>query len=145
MTEPGDGEIGVPPIRLILDASAICAFGAHETVGEIIGEFDDEGELFAVTSASLAEALARGADAHLVDVLRTNDNCVVVESTADWRSLGRFMDLTRPGPDRLHELADSDLTMLAVRTDAYILTDRPERYTAIVDSVTTIQLEKPWS
>lgn len=144
MTEP-DGEPGVEPVRLILDASAICAFGVHETVGELIGEFDDEGELFAVTTASLAQALAMGADARLVDVLRANDNCVVVESTADWRSLGRFMDLTRSGPDRLHEVADSDLTMLAVRTDAYILTDRPERYTAIVDSVTTIQLEKPWS
>ncbi|MEU7826059.1 hypothetical protein [Catellatospora sp. NPDC049133] len=144
MTDP-DHDPDVPPIRLILDPSALCAFGAHETVGEIIGEFDEQGELFAVTTASLAEALARGADARLLDVLRTNDNCVVVESTADWPSLGRFMDLTRPGPDRLHELADSDLTMLAVRTDAYILTDRPERYTAIVSSVTTIQLEKPWS
>lgn len=144
MTEP-DGETEVPPIRLILDPSAICAFGVHETVGELIGEFDELGELFAVTTASLAEALARGADPRLVDVLSTNDNCVVVESTADWRSLGRFMDLTRPGPDHLHELADSDLTMLAVRTDAYILTDRPERYTAIVGSVTIIGLEKPWS
>ena len=133
-----------PAIRLILDASAILAFGQHETVGEVVGDFDSEREGFAVTTAALAEALAQGADPDLVDILRNNTACVVVPSTADWLALGRFMDLTRPGPTVVHDVADADLTMLAVRTDAFILTDRPDRYSKILDSVVTLQLEKPW-
>lgn len=141
-----DGELGDgPQIRLILDASAICAFGQHETVGEVIGDFDDDSEAFAVTTAALAEAVAHGADPNLIDILRNNTACVVVPSAADWPALGRFLDLTRPGPAAIHDVADADLTMLAVRTDAFILTDQPDRYTKILDSVVTIQLEKPWS
>jgi len=132
------------PIRLILDASAICAFGQHETVGEVIGEVDDEEETFAVTTASLAEALASGAEPALIEVLQTNTACVVVTSTSDWQGLGRFMDLTRPAPNQLHDTGDSDLTMLALHHEAFILTDRPDRYTSILDSVITIELEKPW-
>lgn len=139
--EPGDR----PQIRLILDASAICAFGQHETVGEVIGDFDGDREVFAVTTAALAEAVARGADHSLIDVLRNNTACIVVPSTADWLTLGRFLDLIRPSPAAMHDVADADLTMLAVRTDAFILTDLPDRYTKILDSVVTIQLEKPWS
>lgn len=134
-----------PVIRLILDASAICAFGQHETVGEVIGDFDDDQEAFAVTTAALAEAVAHGADPGLIDILLHNTACVVVPSTADWSALGRFLDLTRPGPAAIHDLADTDLTMLAVRTDAFILTDRPDRYTKVLDSVVTVQLDKPWS
>ena len=143
MSQPDDAE-GGPSIRLILDASAICAFGLHETVGEIIAAGAGEMEAFAVTTASLAEALALGADVGLLDILRTNTNCVVTAATFDWRGLGRFMDLTRPEPNALHDLADSDLTMLAVRTDAFILTGQPDRYTKILPSVITIQLQEPW-
>jgi hypothetical protein len=132
------------PVRLILDASAICAFGQHETVGEIIGEVDSEHEVFAVTTASLAEAIASGAEPSLVEVLLINTACVVVTSTADWQELGRFMDLTRPTPHHLHDTGDSDLTMLALHHEAFILTDSPDRYTSILDSVITIELEKPW-
>ncbi|MGH3679563.1 MAG: hypothetical protein ACRDT2_04780 [Natronosporangium sp.] len=144
MRQEDDAGTG-PRIRLILDASAICAFGQHETVGEVIGDFDDDQEAFAVTTAALAEAVAHGADPGLIDILRNNTACVVVTSTADWSALGRFLDLTRPGPAAIHNLADTDLTMLAVRTDAFILTDRPDRYTKVLHSVVTIQLEKPWS
>lgn len=141
MSQPDDGG---PSIRLILDASAICAFGRHETVGEIIGDFDGEREAFGVTTASLAEALALGADVGLVDILRTNTSCVVTASTFDWHGLGRFMEVTRPDSTALHDLADSDLTMLAVRTDAFILTAQPDRYTKILPSVITIPLAEPW-
>jgi hypothetical protein len=132
-------------MRIILDASAICAFGQHETVGEIINEINNEGEAFATTTAALAEAIASGADRALVEILRTNAGCLVIASTLDWGGLGQFMDLTRPGPTTLHDVADSDLAMLAVRTDAFILTEHPARYTSIVDSVVTIQLEEPWT
>ena len=146
MSEPDGADEGTH-IRIILDASALTAFGQHETVGEIIGEINNEehGAAFATTTAALAEAIARGADRVLLDILRTNTNCVLVASTTEWDELGRFMDLTRPAPDALHDLADSDLTLLAVRTRAYILTDHPTRYTTIVASVVTIQLEEPWS
>jgi hypothetical protein len=145
VTDPADSKIDDLPIRLILDASAVCAFGAHETVGQIIGDIEAEDECFAVTSASLAEALTLGADPRLIDLLRAHTGCILLTSTADWRSLGRFMDLTRPSATALHDVADSDLTMLAVHTEAYILTDQPARYERIFGAVTTIQLEKPWS
>jgi hypothetical protein len=132
------------PIRLVLDASAIRAFGQHETVGEVIGEVDDEQETFAITTASLAEAIASGAEPALMEILQTNTACVVVTSTSDWQALGRFMDLTRPAPNELHDTGDSDLTMLALHHEAFILTGRPDRYTSILDSVITIELEKPW-
>jgi hypothetical protein len=138
---PGDA----PSVRLILDASAICAFGQHETVGEIIGEVDAAEEVFAVTTASLAEAVASGAEPALIEVLLANTACAVVTSTADWQELGRFMDLTRPTPHHLHDTSDSALTMLALHHEAFILTDRPDRYTSILGSVITIELEKPWS
>lgn len=138
-------DTGGAQIRLILDASAVCAFGQHETVGEVIGEFDDARETFAVTTATLAEAVAHGADPGLIDILCNNTACVVVPSMGGWLALGRFLDLTRPGPGAIHNVADADLAMLAVRTDAFILTDQPERYTKILDSVVAIQLEKPWS
>ena len=134
-----------PSIRLILDASAIAAFGGNETVGQIIGDIQDEGGGFAVPTACLAEALALGADPGLVTLLQSHTGCVVINSTADWASLGRFLDLTRPGPDRVGDVADSDVAMLAVRTEAYVLTDRPSRYSDIYGGVPTILLEKPWT
>lgn len=132
-------------IRLILDASAIAAFGGNETVGQIIGDVQDEDECFAVPTACLAEALALGADPNLLHLLQSHAGCVVINSTADWASLGRFLDLTRPGPNHVHDIADSDVAMLAVRTEAYILTDQPSRYSGIYGGVPTILLEKPWT
>lgn len=143
MTEPPGGDL--PPLRLILDASAIRAFGANETVGEIIGDVQDDDEGFAVPTACLAEAVAYGADPDLLRLLRSHPGCVVVDSTADWATLGRFLDLTRPSPTALHDVADADVTMLAVRSGAVILTDQPARYAAIYGGVDTILLEKPWS
>jgi len=137
-------EEGLAPIRLILDASAIAAFGANETVGQIIGDIQDEDECFAVPTACLAEALALGADPNLVGLLQSHAGCVVITSTADWAALGRFLDLTRPGQNALHDVADSDVAMLAVRSEAYILTDQPARYVGIYGCVPTILLEKPW-
>ncbi|HET8658411.1 MAG TPA: hypothetical protein VFM55_05355 [Micromonosporaceae bacterium] len=144
MSGPRGREVEDLPVRLILDASAVCAFGRHETVGEVIGLVEQE-DIFAVTTACLAEAVARGAEPALVDLLRSHPSCVVIGSLADWLSLGRFMDLTRPGATLLHDVADSDLTMLAVRTEAHILTSQPGRYTSIFDAVSIIELEKPWS
>lgn len=144
MTDPEGGWPRGRPLRLILDASAIRAFGVHETVGEIIGEVEDEEASFAVPSASLAEAIALGADVALTELLLSRTGCVIVRSTTDWRSLGTFLALTRGETGTLRDVADSDLTMLAARTEAVILTDRPARYTAIFGAVTTIQLEEPW-
>jgi hypothetical protein len=132
-------------IRIILDASAVRAFGQNEAVGEIISEINSEGAAFATTTAALAEALAAGADRALIEILRANTGCLVIASTLDWDGLGRFLDLTRPGPDALHDVADSDLVMLATRTDAFILTEQPDRYTDISASVVTIRLEEPWA
>lgn len=133
-------------IQLILDASALCAYGQNETVGEIIGLTGEQpGAVVATTTAALAEALARGADAVLLDVLRTLPDCVVVTSTVGWKPLGAFMDMTRPSTTALHDLADSDLALLAVMTDASVLTDQPRRYTDISPLVVTIELEEPWS
>ena len=143
MTESADADIPAP--RLILDASAIRAFGANETVGEIIGDVQDDDEGFAVPTACLAEAVAYGADPDLLRLLRSHPGCVVVDSIADWATLGRFLDLTRPSPTTLHDVADADVTMLAVRTGAFILTDAPARYTTVYGGVDTILLEKPWS
>jgi len=134
-----------PPIRLILDASAIRAFGGNETVGEIIGDIQDEDGGFAVPTACLAEAIALGADADLVRLLQANLGCVTVDSTADWATLGRFLTLTRPSSTTVHNVADADVTMLAIQTGAYILTDRPTRYRDIFGGVGTVLLEKPWS
>jgi|SRR5215467_11515689 len=144
VSQPEDVEDGTL-IRIILDATAVRAFGRHEAVGELIGEINGEGAAFATTTAALAEAIAAGADRDLVDILRTNAGCMVIASTLDWGGLGRFMDLTRPAAATLHDVADSDLVMLAVRTDAFIITEHPDRYTSIVPSVVTIQLEEPWA
>lgn len=131
-------------VRLIFDASAVAAFGQHETVGEIIGELSSL-EGFGVTTAGMAEAVASGADLRLMEILQRKAECAVFVSTADWLALGRFMDLTRPSTESLHDIADADLAMLAIRTQAFILTDRPERYTRIMPSVETIPLEPPWN
>jgi hypothetical protein len=130
--------------RLIFDASAVAAFGLHETVGEIIGELHSQAESFGVTTASLAEAVAIGADPRLIQILQTHSDCAVFTSTIDWSALGRFLDMTRPSVQSIHDVADADLTMLAMRSDAFILTDRPERYTRIMPTVVTIPLRPPW-
>lgn len=148
MSDPdGSGTGDTATIRMVLDASALCAYGEHESVGELIGEIagEESGATFATTTAALAEALARGADATLLEVLCNLPGCVVITSTGSWRDLGTFMALTRPADAELHDLADSDLALLAVVTDAYVLTERPDRYTAITPLVLTIRLEEPWS
>lgn len=145
MTDPEGSWPEDRPLRLILDASAIYAFGAHETVGEIIGEVEDEETCFAVPSASLAEAIALGADVALIELLLSHSGCVIVRSTTDWRSLGTFLALTRGDTGTLRDVADSDLTMLAARTEAVILTDGPARYADIFRAVATIQFEEPWT
>jgi hypothetical protein len=144
VSEPQDSD-GPPSIRLILDASAICAFGGNETVGEIIGDIQEEDEGFAVPTACLAEAIALGAEPGLVRLLQANLGCVVLHSTADWETLGRFLDLTRPSSTAVHNVADADVTMLAVRTGAFVLTDQPMRYVNIYSGVGTLLLEKPWT
>ncbi len=80
-----------------------------------------------------------------MEVLQHRPQCSVFVSTADWLALGRFIDLTRPSTTSIHDVGDADLAMLAVRMQAFILTDRPERYTRIVPSVETIPLEPPWN
>jgi hypothetical protein len=50
-------------------------------------------------TASLAEAMALGADPNLVDLLQSHAGCVVITSTTDWAALGRFLELTLPGPN----------------------------------------------
>src|SRR5690349_14975577 len=68
-------------VRLIFDASAVAAFGQHETVGEIIGELSSL-EGFGVTTAGMAEAVASGADLRLMEILQRKAECAVFVSTA---------------------------------------------------------------
>lgn len=129
------------PVQLILDASALTAYGSNVTVGELLGEIEAEDRSVAFSTGSLAQAVAGDADPSLLELLLQRDSCVAVAPMADWETFGRFLRLVGSG----HDLHDAFLVMTAFEHRAYILTARPDRYTAIHKSVWCIELEPPWN
>lgn len=128
-------------VQLLLDADALKAYGRDATVGEMLGEVEDEASMAAFTAGSLAQALADGADRALLELLIQRDSCTLVTPLAEWEALGAF--LRRVGPH--HDVHDAYLVMLALMHRAYILTASPDRYTVIYKSVKCIPLQEPWT
>ncbi|HCT75887.1 MAG TPA: hypothetical protein DGT23_04710 [Micromonosporaceae bacterium] len=129
------------PVQLILDASALAAYGNSETVGELLSEVEEEDHLIAIPQGSLAQALGANAHRGLLALLLERDRCVEVDPMEDWEELGKFLGLVGTA----HDLHDAAIVLAAVRYKAYILTDRPSDYTRIFKGVRCIKLEAPWA
>ncbi|MEV6971667.1 hypothetical protein AB0M47_41875 [Hamadaea sp. NPDC051192] len=127
-------------IKLILDASALKAYGHNATIGELLGEVEEEEALTAFSKGSLSQALAEGADRSLLELLIQRDSCTVLSPMSEWEELGAF--LRRVGP-RL-DVHDAYLVMAAFFYRGYILTSDPARYIAIDKAVRCIPLHDPW-
>jgi hypothetical protein len=127
-------------VQLILDASALKAYGHNATVGEMLGEIESEDLLTAFSTGSLAQALAQGADRALLELLLRRDRCMPLTPMTEWEELGAF--LRRVG--QRHDVHDTFLVMLAFMYRAYILTADPGRYTTIHKAVKCIPLQEPW-
>ncbi|MEU4643548.1 hypothetical protein [Micromonospora sp. NPDC023814] len=123
------------PIRVILDASAILAFAEESIdVGEVIAEVADEGCMFGLPVACLAEAF-RLADADRLDMVVNHPAAAVLTvDPLNWRAcamthlmLGRF---------------DAASALLAaVDNECHLLTGQPGLYAALADGGPIIPLQ----
>lgn len=117
-------------IRAILDTTAIQAYATSSTlaVGELIGEFSDEGVQFGLPILCLIEA-ATGADEHahaMIAVLTEHPAAAALPlDTADWRRLAAATELLG-GPAR----ACAALPVVDHYAD-YLITAEPEAYPGI--------------
>jgi hypothetical protein len=130
------------PVQFVLDTSAVTWYGINETVGELIAELADEGQCFAVTQASLAQAYASGTEHRLITLLSQQLGCVVVDNYPQWEQFGTWMrDSCRTVPASLH---DALVAWMSIRYNCYVLTATPEVYTAIHPDAECAVLEKPF-
>jgi hypothetical protein len=113
-------------IRAVLDATALRAYAAGSiAVGELIGEFSDEGAQFAIPAVCMLEA-ATGADEHaasLLTILDQHPDAVWLPVDRDqWRRVAVAADLLG-GIGR----ACAALPVVHGRAD-YVLTTEPDAY-----------------
>ncbi|NUR73008.1 MAG: hypothetical protein HOU81_19500 [Hamadaea sp.] len=128
-------------VQLILDASALTAYGRNPAVGELLTEIESEAALVVFSTGSLAQAAAEDADRALLELLLQRDSCESISPMIEWEAFGDF--LRRLGHRR--DAHDAFLVFLAFLHRAYILTGDPDRYTVIHKAVQCIPLQRPWS
>ncbi len=116
-------------LRAILDTTAIQAYAAGSlAVGELIGEFSDEGAQFGLPALCLIEA-AVGADDHALALLTILCDHPDAEwlplDQADWQLLGAAADL-------LGSVARASAALpVAHQLAGYVITADPEAYPGI--------------
>ncbi len=129
------------PVQLILDSTALAAYGHNATVGELLNEVEDEELTVLCSTGSLAQALAVDTDRALLELLLQRDSCTAVSPLTEWERFADFLRFVGPG----HDVHDAYLVMLAFQHRAYILTTDPGRYRAVHKAVWCIQLQNPWT
>jgi len=113
-------------IRAVLDTSAIRAYDAGSlAVGELIGEFSDEGVQFGLPALCLIEAAAKADDQTLamLDILTRHADAVGLPlDLDDWRQLAAAAEL-------LGSIAHASAALPVAYGDAgYVITAEPEAY-----------------
>ncbi|MEH1124223.1 hypothetical protein [Micromonospora sp. CPCC 206061] len=115
-----------PPVRLVLDATAVAAYGrGNVAVGEIIAEVADEDAAIAVPDICLIEGahqLDRD-DWHVLDLLLAHSHVERLDLPQDWRDVAAAARLLGSTSRAVAMLAAVDLR-------AYVLTAEPEAYGA---------------
>jgi hypothetical protein len=128
-----------PPIRIVLDTTAVLTWidpnpDRAILIGEPIAELADEGARFAVPVVCLAEAHARAGDTKAIERIVAHRHGVVTPIIAgDWPALSA----ARIVLDRL-DLAAAFMT--ADGPDAHIVTAEPEKYAAVADEISIIEV-----
>lgn len=113
-------------VRAVLDTSAIRAYAAGSiAVGELIGEFSDEGVQFGLPALCLIEA-ATGADEHglsMLDILTGHPDAELLPLYGDdWRHVAAAADL-------LGGIARASAALPVAQGDVgYIITTDPDAY-----------------
>lgn len=86
------------PVTLVLDRSALLAYPWSIHVGEPVGEVINDGDRYAVTAVTVAEALAMVTDAkhreHLGRLLRHSSCAVLPTSGESWQELSYWRGVT---------------------------------------------------
>jgi hypothetical protein len=127
------------PIRIVLDTTAVLIWidpnpDRAILVGEPVAELADEGARFAVPVICLAEAHARVGDTKAIERIAAHQHGVVTPlAVDDWPALSAGRGLL----DRL-DLAAA--FVVADGPDAHIVTAEPERYAAIADEISIIEV-----
>lgn len=113
-----------PPIRLVLDETAVVAYGrGNVAVGEIIAEIADEDARIAVPDLCLVEG-ARQLDMdhwHTLDLLVGHSHIERLDVPEDWRGVAVAARLLGSTSRAVAMLAAVDLR-------AYLLTAEPETF-----------------
>ncbi|MFC7546720.1 hypothetical protein [Plantactinospora sp. GCM10030261] len=112
------------PIRAVLDASAVAAYGRGVlSVGEIIAEITDEHAGFAVPELCLIEAATRLDldEWPALSMLTQHSHGVWLETPTDWRDVARAARL-------LGGMSRAVAMLAAVDHRAYLLTAEPDGY-----------------
>lgn len=115
-----------PPIRLILDTSALLAYTAGSMdVAETLNQVIENGARFGVPADVAAEALAQLDDSHDRSVLHrllASDSCVPVDVYGDdWQELAHWRRATG-------SLDRAAVVLSACEHRAYVLTAEPKLY-----------------
>jgi hypothetical protein len=111
-------------IHLVLDTSAVAAYGTGVSVGETLAEVHDNGAGFTVPLACLAAA---GVDPHLVDVLLGHEAFDPYRLPyAKWRVYAAAYDLLGR-----HDRAEAIAAAIVLNAD--VLTAEPGAYAAFGD------------
>lgn len=120
-----------PPIRIVLDSTAITAYADRSlAVGEIITQAGEENALVALPVTCIAEAYQHihEGDLPLIEVLVAHPSTVVVNiGLADW--------LDHAGLARDFGRTDAATALLlALRSEGYVLTRQPGLYDGFDDA-----------
>ncbi|GIJ46626.1 hypothetical protein Val02_35120 [Virgisporangium aliadipatigenens] len=120
-------------IHLILDASAVAAYGTGVDVGETIAEVAHNGAAFTSPAVCLAEA-GRSVDHRLIDLLIDHRAFAACELPVEkWPVLSAALGLLAR-----HDHAAA--VTAAIVLDGHILTAEPEAYSAFGDEAPIIPL-----
>lgn len=126
-----------PPIRLILDTSAVLAY-AHgsDHVGEALQEVADESAVAAVPVVCLAEAYPLLADRERWRILAGHPHVIVLDAAAgESEELGSMCCLVEGVPAACAALA-------ALDADCWVLTSRPDMYAGVAGGDLSIAFEE---
>lgn len=113
----------LPPIRLVLDSTAILAFVRQSfDVGEVLSEIGDNAAVAALPLACLVEAARDAVDQDRLHLLAEHPSTVVVSAeAADWRTLAALCSL-------IGGYAPATAALAAMDSGCWVLSTKPDLY-----------------
>ena len=125
-----------PPVRLVLDTSAILEFARGSVhVGEVLAELTDSQAAAALPVACLAEAVPLALERERLDALVTHEATVLLTDDAEeWSALGHMCAVTG-------EFSAASVALAAIDFQAWILTARPGLYAQVANGEMVVAIE----